>query len=541
VIVTGNAGDGKTAFIQQLEREATRGGAVPVEGGRTRNGARLRHDGRDIVTLYDGSQDDGTRTSDDVLRDFFAPFAIAAPDAGEAEGDAAPEARGVRIGAINEGRLRDYLVTHRGRYGHLAPDIIAALDDATLAVPRDDVVVVNLNLRSVTAGGADSIFSRQLRRIVDGPFWEPCAACDYRARCPLKHNVDTFSDETSGAAVTERLRALVDLGRLRRRRHLTMRDVRSLIAHVLFRDRTCEEIPALLASDDPFDLIDLAYFQGPGDQGVPAGSALERGAALLAEVDIALVANPEDDYALAHGGGPRLMSFPTRSSEDYQRELIRAARERAGSGYAGDARRARRAHEAARRQAYFERADDGWLTMLPYDRLTFFKQALDPAAEARRAALRDEVIEALSSYEGMGAARRQGALWVAMAGEGDSRARNIFRSFRRFPSDELDLRVATVTAPYIEAEPNHLVLVHTRGPAQLDLDLDLVEVLERLKQGYAPSPEEGRGFLVNLALFKHRLLAAPATELMLTTGGTLLRIAVGDARGSVVLSEEETV
>jgi len=598
VIVTGNAGDGKTAFIQQLEREALRGGAVPVEGGQTRNGARLRHDGRDIVTLYDGSQDDGARTSDDVLRDFFAPFAIAGEAGGDAgsakdayplgppascrptlmamepalgepsaredagkmpavpgdtspasardllqtpEGHATPEAHGVRIGAINEGLLRDYLVTHRGRYGRLAPDIIAALDDATLAVPRDDVVVVNLNLRSVTAGGADSIFSRQLRRIVDGPFWESCAACDYRARCPLKHNVDTFGDETSGPAVTERLRVLVDLVRLRRRRHLTMRDVRSLIAHVLFRDRTCEEIPALLASDDPFDLIDLAYFQGPGGQGAPAGSALERGAALLAEVDVALVANPADDYALAHGSGPRLMGFPARSSEDYQRELIHAARERAGSGYAGDARRARRAHEAARRQAYFERADDGWLTMLPYDRLTFFKQALDPAAEARRAALRDEVIEALSAYEGMGAARRQGALWVATAEEGDSGARNIFRSFRRFPSDELDLRVAAVAAPYIEAEPDHLVLAHTRGPARLDLDLDLVEVLERLKQGYAPSPEEGRGFLVNLALYKHRLLAAPATELMLTAGGTLLRIAVGDARGSVVLSEEETV
>jgi hypothetical protein len=66
----------------------------------------------------------------------------------------------------------------------------------------------------------------------------------------LKHNVDTFRDETSGPEAAERVRAMVDLLRLRRRRHLTMRDVRSLISHLLFRDRPCEEIPALLAAED---------------------------------------------------------------------------------------------------------------------------------------------------------------------------------------------------------------------------------------------------------------------------------------------------
>jgi len=534
VIVTGNAGDGKTAFIQQLEREAIRNGATSVEGAQTRNGTRLHHSGRDIVTLYDGSQDDGERTSDEVLRDFFAPFASDAPD----DGNTTQAVPTVRIGAINEGRLRDYLMADRDRYGDLAPAIIAALDDATLGMPREDVVVVNLNLRSVTAGGTESIFSRQLQRIVGGPFWGPCATCDYRARCPLKHNVDTFRDETSGPVVTERLRVLVDLIRLRRRRHLTMRDVRSLIAHLLFRDRACEEIPALLASDDPFSLIDLAYFQGPGGQGVPAGSALERGAALLSEVDVALVANPEDDYALAHDNGPRSMGFPTRSSEDYQRDLIRVARRRAGVGYDGDARRARRAHEAARRQAYFERADDGWPAMLPYNRLALFKEALDSAAHARRGDLRDEVMEAVSAYEGMGDLARQGALWIATNDEDSVNAPAAIRSFRRFPNDELVLRVAILGARYVEAEPDHLELVHTPSSARLDLDLDLIEVLEHLKQGYAPSPEEGRGFLVNLALFKHRLLAAPARELMLAAEGTLLRIAVGNVRGSVVLSEE---
>src|SRR5439155_15858023 len=112
-----------------------------------------------------------------------------------------------------------------------------------------------------------SIFSQQLDRIVRGPFWGPCEACEHRPRCPIKHNVDTSRDGTSGPEASRRLRALVDLVRLRRRRHITMRDVRSLLSHVLFRDRVCEEIPSLLASE-PGAVLDLAYFQGPGGRGV---------------------------------------------------------------------------------------------------------------------------------------------------------------------------------------------------------------------------------------------------------------------------------
>ena len=205
-------------------------------------------------------------------------------------------------------------------FPELARDVIATLDDPTTPM-RNGVVVVNLNLRSVTFGGEKSIFSRQLRAITDGPFWEPCNHCDYRSRCPLKHNVDTFRDDTSGPAVTERLRTLVNLVRLRRRRHLTMRDVRSLISHLLFRDRSCVEIATLLDSSKTDDLLDITYFQGIGGLGVQQDSELERGASLLSEIDVARVANPEDDRAIARGKGPRQMSFPKRESA-YPSELI---------------------------------------------------------------------------------------------------------------------------------------------------------------------------------------------------------------------------
>jgi len=522
VIVTGNAGDGKTAFIQRVEEVALGRGAQRKR--QEANGSSLAYRGREIVTLYDGSQDEEDRTSDEVLESFLGPFA-----AGRADGTS------VHLAAINEGRLRDFLLSHRAAFSGLANGIIATLDDPGRSEFGDAIVVVNLNLRSVTTGGAASIFSQQLQKIAAGPFWEPCLACDHRTRCPIKHNVDTFRDPTSGPAATERLRTLVDLVRLRRRRHLTMRDVRSLIAHLLLRDRDCAEIPDLLAQPDPLAVVDVAYFQGAAGLGVPEGSALERGAGLLAEVDVALVANPDVDRALARGRGPRTMAFPERAAGDAMAERIAQARTAAGTGYDADVRGVRRAHDAARRRLFYERADDGWWEMLPYERLRQFRAAL--AAEEDRAprdALRGEVIAAISMSEGVGDAALAGdELWLATRDDNPTG----LRSFRRFPEAGFEVRTVDAEMPYIETEADRLELVHRSG-ARLTLDIDLLEVLDRLREGYVPTQDEGRGILINLALFKQQLLAVPTEEVVLLDGANVLRIAVGDPPGRIVLSAE---
>lgn len=516
VLITGNAGDGKTAFIQQAEALAKERGAQVIDV--TPNGSHLIYAGKTIRTLYDGSQDQEDRTSDEVLRAFFGPFT----------GNSNDE---IGLAAINEGRFRDFILSFRQEFPFLL-GLLEQLDHPMGTLPKRDFVVVNLNFRSVTAGGPDSIFSRQIEAIVKGPFWDPCQECDYRVRCPLKHNVDTLRDTSSGPTTIERLRQLIDLVRLRRRRHLTMRDVRSLISFVLFRDRTCEEIPAILDSDDPFDVLDLAYFQAIAGQGVPDGSIVDRSAQLLDEVDVGIVANPADDRAIAGGRGPRVMSFPTRESS-YPLELIAKAREGAGIGYGGDPLLNRRVHEAARRLFFFERSDEGWWDMLPYRELRTFESALADEADSLRTELGESVIGALSTAEGVSDyASAKSALWVA-TNELDSAH---FASFRRFPAIEFELRVVHPQVPYVEVEPDHLELVHLPSDAALVLDLDLLEVLERLRDGYVPSIEEGQGLLINLALFKNRLLALPTSELLINFDDEILRVESGEG-GVVALRE----
>src|SRR5262249_53973101 len=163
---------------------------------------------------------------------------------------------------------------------------------------------------------------------------------------------------------------------------------------------------------------------------------------LLTEVDVALVGNPIDDRLIVRGDGVRRMSFPSRTS-DYPSELITEARRRAGVGYDSKPVIARRAHEAARRQAYFERADDGWWDMLPYRRLRQFVDAVGASSRADHQELLQEVVTAISMYEGMTEETLAcSALWLATTDE----ATEDFGSFRRFPIGDFYLRPVELTA-----------------------------------------------------------------------------------------------
>ena len=69
VILTGNAGDGKTAFIQHIEKIATDHNARVSQ--RTDNGCTFSLNGVTYQTLYDGSQDFEGTANDAVLGGFF--------------------------------------------------------------------------------------------------------------------------------------------------------------------------------------------------------------------------------------------------------------------------------------------------------------------------------------------------------------------------------------------------------------------------------------------------------------------------------------
>lgn len=511
VIISGNAGDGKTAFLQKLERAAQEEQAIVHPA---LNGARFELRGRAYLSSYDGSQDEGERQNDEVLRSFFAPF--------EGLDSAGWSARQeTRLIAINEGRLVDFLETHCADFEALAALVKEGLRTGE---PSRGVAVVNLNLRSVVVdpqGFDNSIFERLVNRMTHEKFWEACHGCDLKDRCYAFHNARTIQDETAGRHVVERLKTLYSITHLRGRLHITLRDLRSALSYMLVGTLDCGEIHELYRSGRRAEILHGFYFNSW--RGGDAANA-DRLLTLLAEVDVAGDDDPRLDRALdfvSPSEDRTLFRFEQRGSCD--REILRSLydelpRDVSGKASAARSEAHRRFIAMARRRSFFERRDGGWRSMLPY------KSADDLLAVVRGDRQAEDLLEplllAINRGEGLTRPERIGnylALEVRRVAGGS------VRSYRLYPRDRFSLSLADPAARslFVEHMPIGLALRYRDEhlDAELLVTLDVYEMLQRLNEGYRPSVEEEQGHYLSLAVFKNLLGSAPYQEVLLSTSG----------------------
>jgi serine/threonine protein kinase len=511
VIISGNAGDGKTAFLQKLERRAEDEQAIVDH---LINGARFELRGRTFLSNYDGSQDEGDQKNDDVLRTFLAPFK------GSDSTDWAAS-KETRLIAINEGRLVDFLETHRSDFEALTALVKEGLRTGE---PAESVAVVNLNLRSVVVdpqGFGDSILERLVNRMTHEKFWEPCHGCDLKNRCYAFHNAQTIQDETAGKHVVERLKSLYAITHLRGRLHITLRDLRSALAYTLVGTRDCDEIHELYRTGQRNEIIQGFYFNSWKGGDAPNADRL---LTLLSEVDVAGADDPRLDRALdfvSPAEDRTLFRFEERAN--YDREILRSLydelpRDVSGKVSAHRAEAHRRFISMARRRAFFERRDTGWRSMLPYrtadDLLTVVRGEREPGG------LLQPLLVAINRSEGLTRPERIGnnlALEVRRVDGGS------VRSYRLYPRERFSLTLADQASlsRFVEHMPTGLVLRYQdKGlDAELLVSLDVYEMLQRLNDGYRPSVEEEQGYYLNLAVFKNLLGSAPYQEVLLSTSG----------------------
>jgi hypothetical protein len=512
VLITGNAGDGKTAFLQQFEARAGEQAGV-VSSEPLLNGRRFTTPQRAFLTNYDGSQDEEDRANDEVLREFFAPFRGDDPGAW-------PDGE-TRLVAINEGRLVDFLQTERLQFPALLRLVEEGLQTGSDA---HGVAVVNLNLRSVVVNGQaldESILERQTRLLTHPKFWQACQGCDLKDKCYALHNAQTFQDRTAGPQVLERLKTLYTLTHLRGRLHLTLRDLRSALAFTLASARDCAEIHWLYADGRRDEIAAGFYFNSwMGAESV----TVDRLLSLLQDVDVGSASDPRMDRGLDFVSPTQDRSrFGFAERGRYDHEVLGALYENLPRDFSGKptphrATAHRRYVSMARRRAFFERRDSGWREMLPYRSAERMLKMV--RGESRPELALPEVLQAINRGEGLLDPTR---LPDSLALQVRQVERGTVRSYRLYDASQFHLAVndAARRARFVEHMPDSLILhFDDQGnAAELVINLDVFEMLDRLNHGYRPSLEEKQGYYLSLAVFKNVLGSAPYQEVLLTTTG----------------------
>lgn len=532
VIITGNAGDGKTAFIKSLEKYV-----IAHDGHMdqpTPNSSILTYQGTQFITNYDGSQDEGAeRANDKVLNEFFATFTD------EQLAQNAAKKR-VHLIAINKGRILDFFMDgdNSSQFSQLADTIKNFFDpDETTRPLPDWLTIIDLNNRSIVAADSDeadkSIFERQLEELLRPEFWSPCQTCALKDRCFIKYNADTLADPTSGPTVRERLRTLFEIVHLRRKLHITMRDMRSALSWMIFRDHNCDNVAELLSEQpDEASQLELLYYNAFAIDGKPlAGRHDDRLVALLRQIDPAEVANPADDrtlhfQTLSH---LRLMTFDGRSQlattwlEDWELKIGWDAAQNKETLATH-----RKKHAIMRRRAYFERRDEGWLQMLPYQQLDTFRTVIqtDPNTDEKWANLKGILVTGISNAEG---ARNPELANANICLRASQMSKVKVKSFRLFPAADFKLRLPHLLSGqdrYLEYTPDQLIFYHdpedpsnrvtSARNAELVVSLDLLELLYQVTNGFIPSPDDMSGVFVNLTIFKNALAHLQYKRVLLT-------------------------
>ncbi len=236
VLLTGNPGDGKTAFLEKVGECLGEAGATS-EVWDAANGWHYVLNGHHFIANFDASESSSGRRANEILDDILEHLS----------GPHSPQAdlRRTVLIAINDGRLRDYFLFNK-RYEWLGRQIYALLEEPDKEVDKR-IALVDLKARCLTVPTTEdnwdtSLFEQILNRLLADTFWEPCLNCRARAACPIKFNRDALADSEHGREVRRRLAWLFELTHLRGTRHTTIRDLRSALSYILAGVRSCQEI-----------------------------------------------------------------------------------------------------------------------------------------------------------------------------------------------------------------------------------------------------------------------------------------------------------
>lgn len=527
VIITGNAGDGKTAFIRKIEEDTA---IKNLERFKHKNGAKFKLNNVPFESNYDGSQDEDQKINNEVLELFFKPFENIVNYNESSEG---------RIIAINEGRLVEFLKTTKKH-----KQLHDTIDDYFYNEGHKDLpeglMIINLNLRSVIASGNDStsLFRKQIKALTKKELWTKCTGCELANNCFIKYNVDSFNDSSSGDEVISRMEWLLKTVSLKRELHITMRDLRSMIAFALTRDFECEDVGKLVA-ENAYSIDkywEYYYFNITNSKANDHGNQ-DRLIKLLRETDIGEVSVPNLDRDLYFGIhlSKNYLEFSERNIsllELFNDNKISIPAHEQDEDKLNSIRQIQKIFV---RHQYYEGKNDfisisennlttnggqvnenipSYLLRLPYHSIFDFYKITSQGQISDTT--KQSISRAISLNEGCDNKGLDKKYLVLSSSEIKDPPN---KSFRLFNLNEFELFVNKTDhlVRYLEYQPDSLVFRHAKEKnIKLIITLDLYEMLYFIQQGFSPSLNDLRGKFIELMVFKNLLENLSYKEVILT-------------------------
>ncbi len=494
VFLSGNPGDGKTAFLAQVQAELERQGAEQVQ--QDASGWEMCLNGHTFRSCYDASESHAGTSADDQLTARLHGL----------EGTTHPDAALTVMVAINDGRMADYFTRQQEVFGWLAKQIEVARFASSLdQVP---VWVIDLKQRAFITlpdQPQESVMQRVLDRLIDAEQWNQCNTCTSQRICPIVHNATALREQ----AVREQLEYLLLITHLRQQRHTTMRDLRSALAYLITSNIGCEDIHRLRNSSQTGDtLLQRSYWN-------TAFHPLDAGDELLADI------TSLDPARFAHPQLDRFLYFHQSSHDAALRSRLFANGQ--------DLPRMAFTNElnwidAFKRRLYFEAATHpgqqndqpeplpyiDWHTLLPYQYATQFLTTLQQQNTHNE--VLQTIARGLLHSDGVIGQKTDGFLTTTVANSVEQQ----LVILKQLPLTEFRLRVVQPSSlANIEAIPEILLLEHISGTPRLEINLDLFELLLRMAAGLVPDAPEFRPLLEDLEPFKSALLLQTTRDLVL--------------------------
>jgi Serine/threonine protein kinase len=485
IFLSGNPGDGKTAFLEQVYMELEKRGATIRDYNPS--GWIIDYQGHTFRSCYDASESHEHLSADEQLSAKLQGLAGKQPELTEL----------TVLVAINDGRLSDFFQRKHEEFPWLAHQIEQLAEQPEIA--GQDVWLIDMKQRAfVSLPGYEetSIFRPLLASFVAPEHWSICEECVAQANCPLRKNADALRKK----AIASRLEYLFLLTHLRRQQHITMRDLRSAVAYIITGNNSCQDIHNEQVNTS---LNNLSYWQNifaPGDRQDELLNA-------IATLDPARFAHPHLD---------RFLYFHQLESDaPLRRQLFRdktdLPRQRFKDADSWIAATKRRLYfEIARSQPESGLPEIKAKNLLPYRYADRFLDLLDDNLETDfvREKLALGLLRSDEVFEDVPA----GKMSIKVSASDEQQ----LVILKQLPLTDFTLNVSKPqNTQLIETLPEIVILQHKSGTPRMVITLDLFELLIQLADGLQPGAREYASLLEDLKPFKNALLLRETQELIL--------------------------